>query len=165
MASKTLILFRLFDRSYGEQGNPKTLSVYLREDNTLGYSFYGGWQDSGMGFAISNLQLRESMPINPKPFKNTKALSQKIISILATGVGSRHIKTFEILNEIKEKKVENNYDYQVVTRENKWVGGGQEASMKQIKQDIADIKERLKGDGDDDQVVVFYSEKLKQFEA
>lgn len=164
MASKTLIIFRLYDRFYGEQGNPKTLSVYLREDNTLGYSLYGGWQDSGTGFAISNLQLQKSLPISPKPFRNSMALFREISNILATGVGSRHIKTFEILNEIKEKKVEKKYDYQVVTRENKWVGGGVKASMKQIKQDIADIKERLKGDGDDDQVVVFYSEKLQQFE-
>lgn len=104
--SKTLIIFRLYDRSYGEQGNPKTLSVFLREDNTLGYSFYGGWQDSGTAFSISNLQLRKSLPINPKSFRNTKALRQEISIILATGCGSNDVKTFEILNEIKEKKVE-----------------------------------------------------------
>ena len=161
---KLLILFRLYDRTYGEQGNPKTLAVTLGEDNTISYSLYGGWQDSGTGFSLSNLQLRHSLPINPKPFKNTEALATQIKIILATGCGSNDLKSYEVLNSIKEKKVVKKYDYQVVTRENKWVGGGVKATMKQIKQDVEDIKERLKGDGDDDKVVVFYSNKLEQFE-
>jgi len=101
---KHLIIFRLFDSIYGENGNSKTLSVYLNEDNTIGYSFYGGWQYSGTGFSISNLQLKESLPMNSKAFKNTKELYNKIVSVLRTGCGSNEIKTFEILNEIKEKK-------------------------------------------------------------
>ena len=98
--SKLLIVFRLFDSTYGPQGNSKTLAVTLRDDNTLGYSFYGGWQDSGMGFAISNLQLKESLPLGPRNFKTVEKLSEKIKQILRTGVGSNEVKTFEILNDL-----------------------------------------------------------------
>ena len=53
---KRLIVYRMHDPIYGDGANPKTLSVNLREDNTLSYSYYGGWQDSGMGFSMSNLE-------------------------------------------------------------------------------------------------------------
>lgn len=99
--TKRLIIYRLFDSTYGPEGNSKTLSVYLREDNTLGYSYYGGWQDGGMGFSIGNMQLKKSLPIGARNFKTTKKLHEEIVSILRTGVGSNKISTFEILNEIK----------------------------------------------------------------
>jgi hypothetical protein len=160
--TKMLIIYRLYDSSYGPQGNSKTLSVYLREDKTLGYSYYGGWQDSGMGFSISNMQLRESLPISSSQFKTTKKLHEAIVSILRTGVGSNKISKFEILNEIKEK--EKMFDYQLVTSNNKWVGGGIQSTLKAIKQDVKDTQERLKSEGEEDTVVVFYAPKLEQFE-
>lgn len=96
-----IILYRLFDKSYGESGNPRTLSVLLREDNTLSYVCYGGWQNSGMGHSMSNLQLQKSLPTSIYEFKGSvKALDKTIQEVLATGVGSRHIKTYEILNNI-----------------------------------------------------------------
>jgi len=98
--SVPLLMFRLYDKTYGPTGNSKTLSVYLRPDNTIGYSFYGGWQDSGMKFAISNLQLKRSLPSTAKMFKNVKQLQDEITSILATGVGSHWIKNVEELNEL-----------------------------------------------------------------
>jgi hypothetical protein len=98
-----LLQFRLFDSNYGPNGNPRTLSVYLRTDDaTIGYSFYGGWQDSGMGFAISNLQLQESLPSSIKGF-SIKTLENKIRQILSTGVGSNDIKKVEVLNDIPKK--------------------------------------------------------------
>lgn len=97
-----LLQFRLFDSNYGPNGNPRTLSVYLRSDNTIGYSFYGGWQDSGMGYAISNLQLEESLPTSIKGF-SIKTLENKIRQILSTGVGSNDIKKIEVLNDIPKK--------------------------------------------------------------
>ena len=97
---KRLIIYRLFDPTYGPQGNAKTLSVLLRPDNTLTYGFYGGWQESGMGFSISNLQLKKSLPIGIRAFKKVEDLHQEIVSILATGVGSRKISSFEILNDL-----------------------------------------------------------------
>ena len=97
---KLLIVYRLFDPTYGPQGNAKTLSVRLNADNTLSYSYYGGWQSSGMGFAISNMQLRRSLPLGARNFKTVEDLHQEIVSILATGVGSRKISTFEILNDL-----------------------------------------------------------------
>ena len=100
---KLLILFRLYDKTYGENGNPETLAVNLCEDNTLSYSLYMGWQDSGMGCAISNLQLKEILPSSPKSFSRTSALRLRIANILATGVGSHYIKSSEILNELKVK--------------------------------------------------------------
>ena len=98
---KVIIVYRLFNPSYGLQGNTKTLSVVLREDNTLSYVYYGGWQSSGMGFAISNMQLKESLPISISQFKGSaKALDKKIQEILATGLGSNKISSYEILNNI-----------------------------------------------------------------
>ena len=95
-----LIIFRLFDRTYGPSGNSKTLLVSLHKDNTIGYVFYGGWQSSGIGFCITNLQMRESLPVSIRNFKKVEDLVQKIASCLATGVGSNDIKEFEILNDI-----------------------------------------------------------------
>jgi hypothetical protein len=100
---KTLIIFRLYDRHYGDKGNPQTLGVYLGEDNVIRYSLYGGWQDSGMGYAISNLQLKESLPMSPALFRNTEELRLRINAILRTGCGSHDVYSYEILNELKEK--------------------------------------------------------------
>lgn len=97
---KRLIIYRLFDPTYGQRGNAKTLAVKLREDNTIGYSFYGGWQSSGMGFAISNLQLKKSLPIGARNFKTVEELDAEIQSVLATGVGSNRISSREILNDL-----------------------------------------------------------------
>jgi hypothetical protein len=97
---KRLIIYRLFDPTYGPQGNPKTLSVLLRDDNTFTYSFYGGWQESGMGFSISNLQLQRPLPIGARNFRKVEDLHKEIEFILATGVGSRRISSFEILNDL-----------------------------------------------------------------
>jgi len=97
---KRLIIYRLFCPTYGPQGNAKTLSVVLREDNTFSYSYYGGWQDSGTRFSISNMQLQRSLPMGARNFKNVEDLDKEIQSILATGVGSRKISSFEILNDL-----------------------------------------------------------------
>jgi len=102
--AKTLIIIRLYDKTYGENGNPETLAIYLDNDNTLDYSLYTGWQSSGIGCSISNLQLRESLPTSAKRFKTTEALYFEIAAILRTGVGSHYVKKWEILNEIVEKK-------------------------------------------------------------
>ena len=96
---KLLIIYRLFNPTYGLQGNSKTLSVVLSEDNTLSYYYYGGWQSSGMGFSISNMQLQRSLPIGTRNFKKVEDLDKEIQSILATGVGSKKISSFEILND------------------------------------------------------------------
>lgn len=98
--NKSLIIYRLFNPTYGEKGNPKTLSVFLRPDNTLGYSYYGGWQNSGTAFSISNMQLQDSLPIGVRKFKKVEDLHDEIVRILKTGVGSNKIKTFEILNDL-----------------------------------------------------------------
>ena len=95
---KLLIIYRLFNPTYGLQGNSKTLSVVLSEDNTLSYYYYGGWQSSGMGYSISNMQLQRSLPIGTRNFKKVEDLDKEIQSILATGVGSKIISSFEILN-------------------------------------------------------------------
>jgi len=98
---KKLIVYRLFDPSYGPKGNPKTLSVSLRPDNTLSYVFYGGWQPGGgMGFSLSNLQLQRSLPEGIRAFKKVEDLDKEIQSILETGVGSRRVSSFEILNDL-----------------------------------------------------------------
>lgn len=98
--SKLLIIYRLYDPTYGKQGNSKTLSVCLKEDNTFSYSYYGGWQDSGMGFAISNMLLQKSLPMGARNFKKVEDLDREIQSVLRTGCGSNHISTKEILNDL-----------------------------------------------------------------
>lgn len=101
---KLLIAFRLHDPCYtrnGQYGNKESLFVTLREDNVLSYSLFGGWQDNGTGYCISNLQLKESLPLNPKPFRSTESLRIRIANILATGVGSHAVASYEILNKIK----------------------------------------------------------------
>ena len=98
--AKRLIIYRLHDTTYGHGGNSKTLSVRLDDDNVLSYSYYGGWQDSGMGFSISNMQLKESLPMAPRHFKSVEALNMKIQSILKTGVGSSEVASYEILNDL-----------------------------------------------------------------
>lgn len=98
--SKRLIIYRLHDTTYGQGGNAKTLSVRLAEDNVLSYSYYGGWQDSGMGFSISNMQLKESLPMAPRNFKSVEELNRKIQSILRSGVGSSEVASYEILNDL-----------------------------------------------------------------
>lgn len=160
---KILIIYRLYDPTYGESGNATTLSVYLREDNTLGYSYYDGWQNGGTGFSISNMQLRESLPISISAFRNTKALDIKIQSILRTGVGSCRIKTYEILNELKEKTVKK-FDYQITTSENKWEGGGRQSTQKEIEAEVLDIKNRLKSEGRNESLIVFKAPKIEQYE-
>jgi hypothetical protein len=97
---KNLIIFRLFNGAFGPQGNPQTLRVYLNEDNTFGYSFYGGWQSSGTAFCITNLQMRESLPMGARNFKTVEDLREKVSSCLASGYGSNDVKEFEILNDL-----------------------------------------------------------------
>jgi hypothetical protein len=97
---KRLIIYRLFDPTYGPQGNAKTLSVILDQDNVFSYVYYGGWQDSGTGFSISNLQLKRSLPMSPRNFKTVEDLDKEIQAVLATGVGARKIAGKEILNDI-----------------------------------------------------------------
>jgi hypothetical protein len=97
---KLLIIYRLFNPTYGPTGNPKTLSVLLNPDNTLSYSYYGGWQNSGTSFSISNMQLKKSLPMGARNFKTVDDLHREIKSVLATGVCSRHIHSFEILNDL-----------------------------------------------------------------
>jgi len=101
--SKTLIVYRLYDRAYSNQGNKETLSVYKNDDSTLSYSLYTGWQSSGMGCAISNLQLRRSLPLSVNSYKNVQELNNEIVGVLATGVGSNDISTYDIINDIMDK--------------------------------------------------------------
>jgi len=101
---KTLIVFRLYDLSYsrnGEYGNKETLRVSLGQDNVLSYSLFGGWQDSGIGFSISNLQLKKSLPLEPKSYKDIRDLEYEIRCILKTGVGSHTVYKAEVLNDLK----------------------------------------------------------------
>lgn len=97
---KRLIIYRLYDPTYGPQGNAKTLSVILDQDNVFRYVYYGGWQDSGTGFSISNLQLKKSLPMSPRNFKKVEDLDNEIQAVLATGVGARKIANKEILNDL-----------------------------------------------------------------
>ena len=97
---KRLIIYRLYDPTYGPQGNAKTLSVILNQDNVLSYVYYGGWQDSGSSFSKSNMQLQRSLPMGSRNFKKVEDLDKEIQSVLATGVGACKIAGKEILNNL-----------------------------------------------------------------
>jgi len=97
---KLVLIYRLYDPSYGLSGNPRTLAVSVNQDNTLSYVYYGGWQDGGTPFSICNMQLRESLPMGARNFKTVDDLHLKLKSILVTGVGSSQISSFEILNDL-----------------------------------------------------------------
>lgn len=97
---KLLLVYRLFNPTYGPTGNPKTLTVLLNDDNTLSYVYFGGWQNGGSAFSISNMQLEKSLPMSVRNFANINELHKEIKSILATGVGSNKISSFEILNDL-----------------------------------------------------------------
>lgn len=116
--SKTLVVFRLFDPAYGKEGNAKTLEVKQNDDNTLDYLYYGGWQSNGMGFSISNMQLKRSLPFSINKFKNTEELIVEIMECLATGVGSNRIRAYEIINEIAKPKVKK----EKPTKPELWIG-------------------------------------------
>ena len=101
---KTLIIFRLYDLSYtrgDNYGNKESLRVSLGEDNVLTYSLFGGWQDSGIAFSISNLQLSKSLPLNPSQFNDIKDLEYEIREILKSGVGSHQVHKAEVLITLK----------------------------------------------------------------
>lgn len=108
--SKQLIVYRLYNKCYGPKQNPKTLSVCLNDDgNTFSYFFYSGWDGSGMGNAIRNLQLSKSLPTSRIKFddndevvfkfKKVSTLHKEIVQILSTGCGSNDIDSFEIVNQ------------------------------------------------------------------
>ena len=99
-----LLIYRLYDPTYGKRGNSKTLAVNLNEDNTLSYSFYGGWQDSGSEFAISNLQMSKSLPMTIRGIRGVKDLDKEIRLCLKTGVGSHWINEVNFLNNFEYVK-------------------------------------------------------------
>jgi len=65
----------------------------------LTYSLFGGWQDSGIAFSISNLQLSRSLPLSPK-FETIEDLEYEIRETLKTGVGSHTVYKAEVLNDL-----------------------------------------------------------------
>jgi len=104
--SKSLMIFRLHDLTYskdGHYGNKESLRVSVNENNELHYSLYGSWQPSGIPFSISNLQLKESLPVDGNKFLNLTALRKKIEEILKTGCGSNNIYEVEELNKLPTK--------------------------------------------------------------
>lgn len=107
---KTLIIFRLYDLSYSKNdqyGNKESLRVSLDQDNVLSYSLYGEWEDTGIAFSISNLQLSKSLPMNPSKFNDIKDLEYEIREILKTGVGSHQVHKAEVFNFLKAKSGDN----------------------------------------------------------
>lgn len=96
---KTLILYRLKDGF----DNKSTLAVRLKEDNSISYVLYGSWQSTGTSFAISNLQLEESLP----PFISENSLHEldkKITRVLSTGVETIDHKDINVATNLKTKR-------------------------------------------------------------
>lgn len=90
---KTIIVYRLKD----PMKNKSTLSVLLKRDGTLRYVFYGSWQPEGTRFALSNMQMKESLPV----FMNGRSVDELDVTITsAICSGVEHI-------DHKEKATQN----------------------------------------------------------
>jgi len=59
--------------------------------------------------------------------------------------------------------MEKKFDYQIVTSENKWEDGGNQATQKEIDVEVKLIKERLKQDGRQEDLIIFKAEKMEQY--
>lgn len=55
------------------------------------------------------------------------------------------------------------FDYQIVTSENKWEGGGSQATQKEIDTEVKSIKARLTESGRQEDLIVFKAEKMEQY--
>jgi hypothetical protein len=57
----------------------------------------------------------------------------------------------------------NKFDYQIVTDTNQWVGGGSDSTENEIKEEVENIKNRLKENGDEVmELIVFKAPKITQ---
>jgi len=54
------------------------------------------------------------------------------------------------------------FDYQIVTSENKWEGGGTQSTQKEIDTEVKEVKERLKSEGRKEDLIIFKAEKMEQ---
>ena len=54
------------------------------------------------------------------------------------------------------------FDYQIITSDNQWVGGGITATQEQINSKVSNIKERLLDEGFDGEIIVLKAEKMSQ---
>jgi hypothetical protein len=59
--------------------------------------------------------------------------------------------------------MEKKFDFQIVTSENNWVGGGNQSTQKEIDAQVKIIKERLKQDGRQEDLIIFKAEKMEQY--
>jgi len=55
------------------------------------------------------------------------------------------------------------FDYQIVTSDNKWEGGGNQSTQKEIDIEVKEIKKRLKKEGRSEDIIVFKSDKMEQY--
>jgi len=55
------------------------------------------------------------------------------------------------------------FDYQIVTSDNKWEGGGNQSTQKEIDSEVKEIKKRLKKEGRSEDIIVFKSDKMEQY--
>ena len=65
-------------------------------------------------------------------------------------------------NQLKHIPMEK-FDYQIVTSDNKWEGGGVQETKEEIKQAVKEIGERLNYEGRFEEIIVFIAPKMEQF--
>jgi hypothetical protein len=54
------------------------------------------------------------------------------------------------------------FDYQIVTSNNQWVGGGINSTQEDINKDVLNIKERLISEGFEGEIIILKAEKMIQ---
>ena len=98
--NRYLALFRLSDRL----DNKSSLRIEQRPDGVLSYSLYGGWQHTGTGYAIENLYLKSSLPVDARLFVDVHELVDFVEGIVDPPESSdfSKIKSIEILNNIEQ---------------------------------------------------------------
>jgi len=55
------------------------------------------------------------------------------------------------------------FDYQIVTSDNKWEGGGIQATKKEIDAEVKLIGERLREEGRSEELIIFTAPKMEQY--
>lgn len=94
--STIVLRYWLYNPAYGDKGNPRTLTVLVRADNSIMYTHYQGWGNSG-GVAYS----MGGLPGLPKNLGNIKTLDDLDATIqlaLKKGRGSNYVKEVEYVN-------------------------------------------------------------------
>lgn len=82
-------------------GNKESLKVYLKDDNTLRYNLHSGWGPTGIRFALTNLILKDELPISINKFDTVGDLGGDILYRVKRACTNFH--EFEVINHFPKQ--------------------------------------------------------------